>query len=397
MTDSFDFIALPVGQGDAFLFHHKEHTALVDGGKSKAGICDLLRGHGVTSLDVLVCTHNDADHANGVLGLLQSAFPVAEVWLPASWSGVLPRVLRPYTEVLSELGPLVFEEAVARRRGDQPDRLAPPLEELGDRYAIDGLVEGTQQSNGETLPDDGWPPIASLESAEVWHPRWPWWIFSPPIPFRVFPCDPDILSRAASLLREAIEAAHRIRAISLAAYHAGVAVRWFQHDPSSQCAALRWLGCVGARQLLRVRPYSGSLLVLLSLTATNRESLVLWSPASTQFPGVLFTADSDLRDVPLPALGNGCLVTAPHHGSEDNSVAYERVSENLKDAECTWVRSDGRFQSRPGRSYLMQGKRFCTLCRPALYPKQTVRLRVSDGLWTQVEGTRACACGSRAG
>ncbi|MBS7616204.1 hypothetical protein KEJ45_03275 [Candidatus Bathyarchaeota archaeon] len=33
----------------------------------------------------MVCTHNDSDHASGVLGFLKGGLIAKEVWLPASW------------------------------------------------------------------------------------------------------------------------------------------------------------------------------------------------------------------------------------------------------------------------------------------------------------------------
>jgi phosphoribosyl 1,2-cyclic phosphodiesterase len=40
-------------------------------------------------VNVLTYTHNDSDHANGVLGLLKAGLTADEVWLPASWMGRL--------------------------------------------------------------------------------------------------------------------------------------------------------------------------------------------------------------------------------------------------------------------------------------------------------------------
>ena len=38
-------------------------------------------------LDVVICTHQDADHAYGILGLLEEwCGTIKEVWLPGSWT-----------------------------------------------------------------------------------------------------------------------------------------------------------------------------------------------------------------------------------------------------------------------------------------------------------------------
>jgi beta-lactamase superfamily II metal-dependent hydrolase len=56
-----EFVALPVGKGDAFFLRRGEFTALIDGGISRGGFCELFR---MTlrrnDVNVLVCTHNDA-------------------------------------------------------------------------------------------------------------------------------------------------------------------------------------------------------------------------------------------------------------------------------------------------------------------------------------------------
>ena len=65
---------------------------LVDGGASAEQIARHVRQE-TDDLDVLVCTHNDADHANGVVGLLESKLPCKEVWLPGQWTNRLADLL----------------------------------------------------------------------------------------------------------------------------------------------------------------------------------------------------------------------------------------------------------------------------------------------------------------
>jgi len=63
------FIAIPVGQGDAFYLERDGWSVLVDGGRSRLDFPALFRQ--VTrarGANIVVCTHNDSDHANGVRG-----------------------------------------------------------------------------------------------------------------------------------------------------------------------------------------------------------------------------------------------------------------------------------------------------------------------------------------
>jgi beta-lactamase superfamily II metal-dependent hydrolase len=75
------FIAIGVAQGDAFFLECPEvFTVLIDGGRSVGGFASQFQR--VTErdrVDVLVCTHNDADHANGIIGFLQSGLGCTEV------------------------------------------------------------------------------------------------------------------------------------------------------------------------------------------------------------------------------------------------------------------------------------------------------------------------------
>lgn len=77
-----------VGQGTAVLVRDGKHSMLVDTGGGGAGGPDLattqilpyLRAQGVSSLDLLVLSHFDADHSAGA-GSLEAAMPIGERWV----------------------------------------------------------------------------------------------------------------------------------------------------------------------------------------------------------------------------------------------------------------------------------------------------------------------------
>jgi beta-lactamase superfamily II metal-dependent hydrolase len=98
------FVAIPVSQGDAFYLETTEGSALIDGGRSVSGFPGLFQSTTRSAeVDILVATHNDADHANGVLGFLEAGLRCKEVWLPGRWLQVLPHVVRPWEEVVYTL------------------------------------------------------------------------------------------------------------------------------------------------------------------------------------------------------------------------------------------------------------------------------------------------------
>lgn len=71
---------LDVGQGDAILISGGDgHYALVDGGPDPGVVLDRLDRFGVDSLELVVLSHAHADHAAGLVGVIER-IAVAEVW-----------------------------------------------------------------------------------------------------------------------------------------------------------------------------------------------------------------------------------------------------------------------------------------------------------------------------
>ncbi|MGM9322816.1 MBL fold metallo-hydrolase, partial [Deinococcus aquaticus] len=83
-----DIVFLDVGQGDCTLLRLPGLTVLIDAGGSVGSDYDVggrtvvpaLRALGVRKLDVVIATHADTDHIEGVSGVLR-ALPVGELWI----------------------------------------------------------------------------------------------------------------------------------------------------------------------------------------------------------------------------------------------------------------------------------------------------------------------------
>jgi competence protein ComEC len=120
-----EVVVLDVGQGDAILIHGGEgRFALVDGGPEESEVVNKLRRYGVRSLDLMVLTHVHADHATGLIGVLD-AFPVEEAWMS----------LEPHSTSASE--------AVVAGLGERRIPVVDP--EVGTRFKLGHLtliVEG---------------------------------------------------------------------------------------------------------------------------------------------------------------------------------------------------------------------------------------------------------------
>jgi len=397
------FVAIPVGQGDAFYFKSKDTSVLVDGGRSRQRFSELFRTTlNVNRVDIVVCTHNDADHANGILGFLEAGLQCRELWLPGSWGGVLPYLLKPAAafrkqlrEWVTQVQPIPLIDQLERDidEGGTPGP-QPVLERIAEEFSPEQMQSKDSVGPVELGPD-GWPPewYAILEREDagpmfgrddiIWLLDW------------------AVAGREDGrrrLLLEAIEAATRIRNIARVAFHRGIRVRWFEH-----AATPARTGNVSALQPLNSRELPTIFVVgadvaffYFVLTVANRQSLTFWAPRCEHHPGVLFTADSDLRGIKLPDDLDGAIVTSPHHGSEANAAAYGRVERMNGNVASTlsWVRSDGRFRNRPGQTYLStKGRRLCTLCRnPGGSPKRTVKLFARGGRWCRHPVTAPCQC-----
>lgn len=393
------FVAVPVGQGDAFFLDKGGWSALVDGGRSISSFASVFQNTTHTdSVNVLVCTHNDADHTNGVIGFLESGLRCDEVWLPGRWLGAVAEVLQPFINVSYILASEISHDP----RTENSTRLRLSGTTAFERYA-DLMHDSTDADRviGESqeTDDDGWTAglRGLLEQAESWqtHPS-----SLAPYPGFLHPDYRGVYGLTHpvqwELLWSAIEAADRIRRIALAAFHHGIRVRWFEYEPFHPIGVGgAQLQPVNARVIAQVRPFKGTLLRLLALTVSNRESLVFWSPSAQKCPGVLFTADSDLQGVQLPSGISGSIVTAPHHGSEANANAYSAIS-GKGCQDVTWVRSDGRYMTRPGKAYLqLSDRRLCTICRLATGKssrKQAVELFTRKGIWVRKKATAVCGC-----
>ena len=99
-------LALPV-RGESFLLRRGRFSVLVDGGWDGKSLAAALTSNAsdLRKIDVVVCTHADADHARGLSTFLDHWLArgpsgnkilgrVGQFWLPGSWVDVLPDLMR---------------------------------------------------------------------------------------------------------------------------------------------------------------------------------------------------------------------------------------------------------------------------------------------------------------
>lgn len=390
-----EFIALPVGQGDAFYLKRGDLSILVDGGKSELGFPGLFKNYTLKdNVDIIVCTHNDSDHVNGVIGFLRQRLTCKEIWLPGVWADVLPYALKSFPEKFREVYKSLDEDG------------HPTLDELVEAIENDEL-------HSEGLLEDQDAEEVTVISSEQDYVPW----YSGLEELLEEASDSVEVPRSYGLNFEYIDyyfysdyhlnhilpylaATDRIKEIALLAYHAGITVRWFEYDTKNPKGGIPELVPLNSRELIKIRKRKIEKIThYIALSVANKRSLVFLSPADNEAPDVLFNADSDLSGVQSAKLANNCIATAPHHGSASNRWVYGYVESWMGGSPylLNWIRSDGAFSTRPCPAFInTKGSRYCTLCNAsstkALQPKQAVRFTGTPTNWVASPSVRPCTC-----
>ena len=374
MSHSDRFIALNVGRGDAFYLERGEFSCLVDGGCCKNFV---ERFRNVTKrqqveVDVVVCTHKDSDHANGLIDFFNNGGKAKECWLPATWMQPLQMMLEDPELALEQLCLADYSEQ---------------LSEVNDRR--DGKEVSAEQLE-----------MVLKKKADSQHFDWLYPFFPIVVVFISEKSDEDVPTEADGIpiIETATVRVGNILHLASAATSSGAKIRWFDpRNPQPKKKAHPCLHIVNASEVFVVQTSPYSLPGLVYLTTVNRLSLVLHSPAGVG-PDVLFSSDSGFEFPQKPPVIKDMLVTAPHHGSKDQK--NEKVYHQLKAINAsnfqtlTWVRSDQRMcagSSRPGPMYLKQKRRFCTNCRGDSIGGQNV-IMIGDGYWKPAKGVSPCYC-----
>ena len=155
-------VVLDVGQGDAILLHGGDgRFALVDGGPEQALVVDKLRRYGVGQLELMVLTHVHADHATGLIGVVEN-IGVGEVWAdpephstPAARelfaalqrSGIAPAVPAPGTRRFLGRLELVVEGPIRRYASPNDQSIVLTVRGPGRSLLLPGDIETHAQAD----------------------------------------------------------------------------------------------------------------------------------------------------------------------------------------------------------------------------------------------------------
>lgn len=364
------FVALPVTQGDSFYLERDDKIIVFDGGRYPQNTPLLFKQYSKKNeIDYLICSHNDADHALGIIGILNSGIAVKEVWLPGKWREVLSQIIHNHNWVYHIWKESEKQEAssfseldVKYEKETHEDHSDNELNNIQSEDGFDVELEDLCESDDEIIYGH------SLISPFYYPVRGP-----------------------HSLFMDAISAADRIIQVAKLAYAHGAKIRWFSFDEFSKTK----IGAGGASilqpmnsvEILSYRKSRKNLFRLLFLTTANKESLVFKSEMKGE-PTVLFTADSDLANVAAPVVSNTSelIVTAPHHGSESNKNVYGLFA----NTQPLWVRSDMKSKKRPCTEYKQQTEKYCTWCKSPNSTRKAIEFNSNNGLWTT--NCHKCTC-----
>lgn len=402
--------ALPI-PGESFLLCRQGKHILVDGGHGSRALSAALMSPAlaVDHLDIVVCTHADKDHAGGLVAILdKSNIRVTEFWLPGAWAESLPELLQDPASVIDGL--------VRELDAFPSDDLAGI--DLADKEAVEAVVDKRvcaerRQSRNDLVRPEGpheIPRNGSLEGLD-------WLKCQLPEPTELEQNDAvatrafdkgrrQVRTRASRqsvdyrlvpLWLDLINTAERIRKIAMQAIRHNVRVRWFDFGMFSRTGTAAGgerglLEPLNSVELRTPPPPVAAWSYLSRLTPVNEECLVFLSPPVDDWPhslGVVFTGDSPLgggQGYGATFLrANGAhhfpiVATAPHHGSENNMMAYAHLQNWAQ--VVLWLRAGGTVM-HPGSTFrsLPSCVRACTHCPHRKLERRLAEVQLSRYFW----------------
>ena len=366
--------AIPI-KGESYLLEYVGKLVLIDGGYTGAALAAALKrqlGKQDIHLDVVVCTHNDNDHAGGLTDLLdQPGITASEFWLPGSWKESVKEVVEEteifYKELVKEIKDVEGEQ-IQILCGDDNEEIDLALAKWAANMRVydgsgaheTGCTLMLRPSRSDTKTTSATKAKQSIRKAGK----------SPEITLRVI---------------DLIDTAERIRKIALSANGKGVPIRWFDYLAYSRdriaTGGEEFLTPVNAKEL-REPPElpEFELRRFIALSRANRESLVFLSPSGDDAHiAIIFCGDSPMGDGSQYAnsflsgkqVSGPLIATAPHHGADSNAMAYGHIAKF--GSVSFWIRAGGKSH-HPQSAYRMLpgGIRTCTHCPHNALPLQAV-------------------------
>lgn len=367
--------------GESFLLETYDLRILVDSGYHGKALATAIRPQ--SHINIAICTHADRDHAGGFTTLLSEGVSVGELWLPGNWANLAAELLLQPNTVANGL----LQEI--RAFAEDPEALKGTSEEIDDLLSAKANKEREAARQHNQAPPPGNHSEDNREATNSWFDelRQAYSDISEAASeanatfeaarssIRTTCKSQNLPDAISSYWVELINTAERIRTIASEAIKYNVPVRWFDYEEFSRTRKASggnsgFLEPLNSVELVSRPSLPAGLSLFARLTPVNEECLVFIYLPSASHIGVVFCGDSPMGDGPgykNSFLQNHAapefqvIATAPHHGSENNSIAYQYLSAWID--VIGWLRTGGS-KAQPGKTYkgLSLDKRACTHC-----------------------------------
>lgn len=372
------------GHGECFIWSRGIDRCIV--AVDAGGAASVGKHAGTYGPSILILTHDDHDHINGAVALIEAAQgSLRELWVPAEWAILLTQISK------TPQGALLDDDGSAVSVDDLSENIAAQILETtfegGETPDFADVLAAASRnlaswSGDSTGPDRGILIRYASRRARGWYGA-----------RSVDEIIKRVKKRADALLK-----------IFAAAHKRGVGVRFFSVDLARLAAASgspqRSRGARGKVTLINADEAPRALAVtvpsglpytyaLTRLTVQNRRALstLLWPDPRTPHGGVIIWSDTDgdwLKDpgqqVTKHLIRRLAASSAPHHASGNS--AHNSVWDELRHAphDLVVVSAGGQWNQSYHKDYTaLQSRRCCTWCRTVPGGYQEVRLSSIPG------------------
>lgn len=336
------FTSLRITEGDSFLLECNNKKILVDTRKSPIECPEQLNAKNITCLDLIVITHYDLDHVNGLINLMKSGIKITEVWLPDNFGRITKSLKENKSRILNKLKKiedLSKKETETNIEQKEIKESDPVIETIVEFYL--------------DFKDNHRLIYLELNS-------------------------PLFLKENQLTIIESIVDECHIN---------NIPIKWLKYTGFYEEKRLS-LNLIGLNCIFNnnITAYSDDLEVMYFLSRINHESLVL-KFNKNNFPNVLFTADSGfefMNSNQIISVNENSIITAPHHGSSnsDNEKGYQYI----KGINKYYVRSENYKVSSISNIFKNHSNSYCTRCRNnGVFNQVEMQLLVNE--WS-VSGTK---------
>jgi len=358
------FTVLKVGIGDSFLLEANSKKILVDTGNEQYECEKLISKKGIKELDLIIITHYDSDHVNGLVEIIKSDISIKEIWLPETFGRINETLKEEKDNLLKQIINSDFEQANTVVR-----LLVYDFFLQNHKHIFIKILSDKSTESGKIIAETHY-------LNEVYE--------------KIIENSKDqtigIIQQIPSVLITYINKSHvnKIKDIVEECKKKGIKIKWLKYTDELENEEInKKINIIGVncKEKENIKAYYDDLETIFYLTRINRESLVFKYQEKDSLPNILFSADSGfefLGENEKINLTNNSIVTASHHGSKErlNVGTYNLVSGK----DLIYVRSDNKNNKRPCCEYIKLEKKYCTICN-TMNEKEEIILEYLNNEW----------------